>query len=55
MIKVKTTRDVRADKLREATNAELADQAYRIERNEAITEYVAMMADVEIPEEEDNE
>jgi hypothetical protein len=45
MIETRTPRDPRAEKLREWQDAQ-------IERQEGLLEYVAIMADVELPEED---
>lgn len=47
--------DLREQVFREANEAKTERQDVRIERQEALLEYTAMMLDVELPEEEDSE
>lgn len=55
MIDYRRPQDVRADRLREAQDARIQHGANETERLDALLQYTAMMADVELPEEEDED
>lgn len=42
--------NIKEARLREADEAKALDSDERVERNEAMVEYVAMMCDIELPE-----
>ena len=55
MIEIRRVRDPRQEKLDEVRDAGIRQAGDLGERNEALLEYVAMMCDVELPEEGDDE
>ncbi len=55
MIEFKRPQGVREDKLRERQESMIKEGADGIERLDALLQYTAMMADVELPEEEDED
>ena len=55
MIEYRKVRDPRAEKLDEARDSRIQNGADGIERVEGLLDYVAMMTDVELPEEDTDE